>query len=154
MKYMTFFLLLPIFVLGQSSSENFILTKSVIDAEGSVSSSENFSQTSAFGQPSPLGLQSSENFILSPGFLNPQFLVSPLSPIQELVIKENQPNVNLWWEKIPRAITYNIYRDTLATFTPSEFNFLDTVSDTLYTDVNVIPSAHERYFYIVKSGSE
>jgi hypothetical protein len=154
MKYITFLLLIPVFVFAQSSSENFILTKSVIDAGGGASSSANFNQVSAFGQPSPLGLQSSESFILSPGFLNPQFLVSPLSPIQELVIKQNQPNVNLWWERIPGAVTYRVYRDTLATFTPSPANLLDTVTDTLYTDINVIPGLQPSYFYIIRSNSE
>jgi hypothetical protein len=154
MKYIVLLLLIPVFVFAQASSENFILTKSVIDAGGSASSSANFNQVNAFSQPSPLGTQSSDNFILHPGFLNPRFLVSPVSPIQELVIKENQPNVKLWWERISGAVSYTIYRDTLATFTPGAGNLLDTVTDTLYTDVNVIPGIQPTYFYIVRSSSE
>jgi hypothetical protein len=151
MKYIVIFLLLPVLLFAQSSSENFILTKSVIDAGGGVSSSENFNQLSAFGQPSPLGQQSSENFMLSPGFLSPRFLVSPLSPIQELVIKENQPDVNLWWEAIPGAGTYSVHRGTVSTFTPDGSNLLGTTASTSYTDTGITATTAERYFYIVTS---
>lgn len=144
-------LLIPLMGLAQSSSENFILTKSVIDAGGGVSASENFNQLSAFGQPSPLGKQSSENFMLSPGFLSPQFLVSPMSPIQELVIKENQPNINLWWEAIPGAGTYSVHRDTVSTFTPDGSNQLGTSPTNSYIDTGITSTAVERYFYIVTS---
>ena len=132
-------------------SEHFTLTKSVIDAGGTTATSEHFQQVSAFGQSSPLGVQSSENFALSPGFLSPRFLVSPLSPIQELVIKENQPHVNLWWEAVSGAGTYSVYRDTVATFTPDGINLLGTTTSTAYTDSNITATPAERYFYIITS---
>jgi hypothetical protein len=144
-------LLLPVFVFAQASSENFNLTKSVMDAGGGASSSENFTLISAFGQPSPLGNQFSENFLLHPGFLHPEYLVSPLSPIQELVIKENQPDVNLWWEAIPGASLYKVHRDTVSVFTTSGDNLIGTTSDTTYTDIGITATAAAQNFYIVTS---
>ncbi len=144
-------LFIPLLVLAESSSENFVLTRSVIDAGGGSSSSESFEQVSAFGQSIPIGSQTSENFSLSAGFIHPVFMVSPLSPIQELVIKENQPNIDLWWEAILGAGTYSIYRDTLSGFTPSEFNFIGSTSGSSYTDTGITATPAEQYYYIVTS---
>ena len=144
-------LFIPLIVFAQSSSKNFTLTKSVIDAGGAASSSENFSMTSAFGQPSPIGSQTSESFALSAGFLHPQFSVSPLSPIQELVIRENQPDVDLWWEAIPGAGTYSVYRDTVSEFISDGSSFIGATSSASYTDTGITATPAERYYYIVTS---
>jgi hypothetical protein len=153
MRVLILILSIPLLVLGQSSSENFVLTKSVIDAGGGASSSENFQQVSAFGQPTPIGIQASENFALSAGFLNPQFGVSPLSPIQELVIKENLSDINLWWETIPGAASYSVYRDTVSIFTPDISNQIGSTADTTFVDANAILLPAVQHFYIVASSS-
>ena len=72
MKELLFLFVMPALLWAQSSSENFTLTKSVMDAGGGASSSANFNLVSAFGQPTPIGIQSSENFALSAGFLSPK----------------------------------------------------------------------------------
>jgi hypothetical protein len=130
-------------------SANFRITKSVLDAGGAPSSSANFHLVSAFGQSSPLGLQASANFSLSGGFLSPMFAVSPLSPIQHLVIQEQSPNVRLAWPRVPDAEQYKVYRSVDPLFTPAPTNYLGTATDTMYTDVNVIGSAALRNYYIV-----
>ena len=71
-------LIFPALLWAQSQSENFTLTKSVVDAGGGTASSENFNLVSAFGQPTPVGVQSSANFTLYAGFLAPILQVSPL----------------------------------------------------------------------------
>lgn len=133
-----------------SQSENFRITKSVIDAGGSASSSENFRLVSAFGQSSPLGAQSSESFTLWPGFLTPLIEISPLSPIQALVIQATPPDVTLAWERITGANSYNIYRSTSAAFTPAPANFVEAVADTFY----VTAPAAEKYFYIITASTD
>jgi hypothetical protein len=132
-------------------SENFRITKSVLDAGGGASTSTNFSLVSAFGQPTPIGQQSSANFVLHAGFLSPAFSVSPLSPIQELVIQYNSPNIRLDWERIPDAVTYTIYRDTTALFTPGPLNQIGTTTDTFYVDLNALALPYGRYYYNVTS---
>jgi hypothetical protein len=132
-------------------SENFKIAKSVIDAGGAASSSENFKLYSAFGQPTPIGLQSSTDFVLSAGYLSPMFQLSPLSPIQNLVIKYNNPNINLNWGRIAGAASYVIYRDTTALFTPGPTNQIGTASDTFYVDLNAMALPYPRYFYNVES---
>ena len=133
-----------------SQSENFQITKSVIDAGGAKSSSENFQLVSAFGQPSPLGGQTSESFTLWPGFLTPTVAMSPLSPIQALVIQATSPNVTLAWERIAGANSYTIYRSITAAFTPGPTNFVEAVADTFYV---TSPTA-ERYFYIISASTD
>lgn len=145
-----FILILPALLWAQSSSENYTLTKSVLDAGGGTSTSENFRLVSAFGQPTPIGVQTSTNFTLFAGFLSPMLLVSPLSPIQELVIKEAQPDARLYWEHVPGAGSYSIYRDILINFVPGPSNFVATVADTFYTDTNVFASSPEQQYYIVR----
>ncbi len=143
-------ILFPALIFAQSSSENFTLTKSVLDAGGGTSTSEHFSLVSAFGQPTPIGVQSSANFTLYAGFLSPMLQVSPLSPIQHLVIKEAQPDAHLYWERVQGAGSYSIYRDILIDFVPGSGNFVATVTDTFYTDTNVLASAPEQQYYIVR----
>lgn len=141
--------LFPTLLFAQSSSENFTLTKSVIDAGGGTASSEHFILVSAFGQPTPIGMQSSENFTLHAGFLSPMLQVSPLSPIQRLVIKEAQPDALLYWEPIPGAGRYSIYRDAVVNFTPGSGNFVATVTDTFFTDAGVLAAPATQQYYIV-----
>jgi hypothetical protein len=110
--------LAPVLLLAQSSSEDFRITKQVLDAGGAPGSSADFRLVSAYGQPTPIGAQTSQDFVLYAGFLNPAFAVSPLSPIQELVIKQSQPDVILYWEPIAGAASYRIYRSLDPMFIP------------------------------------
>jgi len=137
-------------------SENFRITKSVLDAGGAPSTSTNFRLTSAFGQPTPIGLQSSTNFILSAGFLSPIFSVSPLSPIQDLVIRRMtglSADMRLNWSAIPNADTYTIYRDTNPLFTPGPANLIGTSATNSFTDVGAVSLPGVKYFYIVTSSA-
>lgn len=143
-------ILIPVLMFAQSSSEHFIETRSVLDGGGGVFSSANVTLVSALGQPTPAGVLSSAHFTLYAGFLSPMLQVSPLSPIQHLVIKEMQPDAKLYWERIIGAGSYSIYRDTTIDFVPGPGNFIATVSDTLYTDTNVFPTPPERQYYIVR----
>ncbi len=150
MNKLLFVLLAEIALAQPQQSEDFRITKSVIDAGGAASVSENFRLVSAFGQPSPLGAQISESFHMWPGFLTPMPEISPLSPIQALVIQSTPPNVALVWERIPSANSYNIYRATSVEFTPGPANFVETVADTFYT---ATPSATQ-YFYIITASTD
>lgn len=143
-------------VLAQpQQSENFRITKSVLDAGGGVSTSTNFRLTSAFGQPTPVGVASSTNFVLSAGFLSPMFSVSPLSPIQDLVIMR-QPasdNMKLDWSAVSGATVYYIYRDANPLFTPAPGNLLGTSATNSFTDANAVGLPAIKYFYIVTSAA-
>lgn len=141
---------MPALLLAQPpQSEHFRLAKSVMDAGGGISESANFRLLSAFGQPTPVGVQSSTNFVLYAGFLNPLLSVSPLSPIQELVILPLGNDARLWWEAIPGAASYSIYRDTAFEFQPLQSNFVATVNDTTYTDTGVLSSPPVQQYYII-----
>jgi hypothetical protein len=129
-------------------STNFRITKSVLNAGGQSSASANFRLTSSFGQPTPIGTASSGNFALTAGFLTPSFAVSPLSPIQDLVIQPQGADILLVWSNIPGAAMYKIYRAADATTGPSPSSLIATVSDTSYTDSNITGSDN-RDFYIV-----
>lgn len=134
-------------------SENFRITKSVLDAGGGASTSTNFRLVSAFGQPTPVGVASSANFTLSAGFLSPTFEASPLSPIQDLVIKRAPAsnNVQLEWSAIPGATLYTIYRDVTPTFTPGPLNQIGTSATNTFADVNAVSLPAVKYFYNVTS---
>lgn len=149
MKEILLLLVMPTMLWAQSSSENFTLTKSVIDAGGGASSSANFNLVSAFGQPTPIGVQSSENFTLSAGFLAPLLAVSPLSPIQQLVIKEAQPDAVLHWENISGAGSYSVYRAAAINFIPGPGNLIGTTTNTIFTDTNVLAGPAVQQYYIV-----
>ena len=142
-------LFLPTLLWAQSQSENFTLTKSVIDAGGGASSSANFNLVSAFGQPTPIGVQSSENLALSAGFLSPLLAVLPLSPIPQLVIKELQPDAVLNWEAISGAGSYSVYRAASINFIPSPSNLIGTTTNTSFTDTNVFGGPAVQQYYIV-----
>lgn len=142
-------LLLPALLLAQSESENFVLTKSAVNAGGGGASSANFNLVSSFGQPTPVGVQSSENFTLFAGFLSPTLSVSPLSPIQQLVIRQAQPDAVLYWEEIPGATSYSVHRDAAYNFSPGPGNFVGTVTGTSFTDTNVLSGPAIQQYYIV-----
>jgi hypothetical protein len=147
-------LLLPALALAQpQSSAHFRLPGSVLDAGGTAASSSNFRLVSAFGQPSPLGFESSANFRHSGGFLAPLFSVSPLSPIQHLVILAQTPNVRLHWPRVPGATQYKVYRSTEPQFTAGAANYLGTAADTTYTDANILGLSPVRNYYIVSAVS-
>ncbi len=136
-------------------SENFRITKSVLHAGGGASTSANFRLVSAFGQPTPIGVSSSANFVLSAGFLTPSFAASPLSPIQNLVIIR-QPasnNMKLDWGTIAGATLYTIYRDVTPTFTPGPGNLLGTSATNTFTDVGAVNLPATKYFYNVTSSA-
>ena len=149
MTYALVLVFFPALLWGQPQSENFVLTKSVIDAGGGHSSSTNYNLVSAFGQPTPVGVQSSAIFNLYAGFLSPVFQVSPLSPLQRLVIKEATPDARLYWETRAGAGTYSIYRAATVEFTPGPGNFVATVTDTFYTDVGVLAGPTTQQYYVV-----
>jgi hypothetical protein len=159
MKYLWIFLLAAIISYGPTvfaqpqQSENFRIAKSVLDAGGGASTSTNFRLTSAFGQPTPIGVSSSTSFVLSAGFLSPQFAASPLSPIQDLVIKRAPAsnNVQLDWSAISGATLYTVYRDVTPTFTPSPSNQIGTSATNSFTDVNAVNLPAIKYFYNVTS---
>jgi hypothetical protein len=148
------FVLAPVLLLAQSSSEDFQITKQVLDAGGAASVSETFALYSAYGQPSPIGVQASESFTLSGGFLSPMFAVSPVSPIQELVILQDQPDVILYWEPIQGANSYIIYRSDDPMFTPDPMYEIGTASDTTFTDEDAATLPLGKYFYLVTASSE
>ncbi|MCB9358090.1 MAG: hypothetical protein H6508_01385 [Calditrichaeota bacterium] len=150
MKKTLLLLLFPAVLWAQSSSENFTLTKSVMDAGGGASSSANFGLVSAFGQPTPIGVQTSENFTLYAGFLSPSLGVSPLSPIQQLVIHEATPDALLYWEAISGAGSYSIHRAATFNFVPDGSNLIGTTSNTTFTDTNVLAGPETQQYYIVK----
>ncbi len=159
MKWMTLLLIIALLcaVTGfaqEQQSENFRITKSVIDAGGAASSSENFGLYSAFGQPTPVGVQSSENFTLSAGYLSPLFAISPLSPIQALIIQGSFSDILLAWPGEDGANSYKIYRDTVAVFTPGPANYLDMTADTSYHDVSSLSLPARKYFYMVTASSD
>jgi hypothetical protein len=155
MKSILILILMPCLVLAQpQQSENFHITKAVIDAGGAASSSTDFRLTSAFGQPSPLGWQSSANFKLSGGFLSPILSVSPLSPIQDLLIWYTTPDAHLNWSSRPGAHSYKIYRGTDALFTPGPSNYFGATADTFFIDVDVLSLPEVRYYYNVTASSE
>jgi hypothetical protein len=128
--------LLPVLALAQpQQSENFRIAKSVLDGGGGPSSSASFQLVSAYAQPSPLGIQTSTNFILSGGFLSPTFEVSPVSPVQALVIQPIGVDVHLCWRPIGGADYYKIYRG---------FS-----TDTTFTDIGACLLPAVRYYYAV-----
>ena len=137
-------------------SEHFRITKSVLDAGGGASSSANFQLVSAFGQPTPIGLSSSENFLLTAGFLSPSFALSPLSPIQDLVIirAPASDNMRLDWTVIPGAESYCVYRDENALFTPGPGNLVGSVTDTTFIDTGIVSLPPLKYYYIVTAVNE
>jgi hypothetical protein len=134
-------------------SENFRITKSVIDAGGAQGTSTNFRLYSAFGQGTPVGDQSSDDFVLYAGYLSPSFAVSPLSAIQELVILIAPPDVHLHWHPIVGAERYKVFRATSASFAPTESNRIATVPDTFYVDVNATGLPLPRYYYCVEASN-
>ena len=160
MKYTSIILLLLCVTLAfaqPQQSENFRIAKSVLDAGGGTGTSANFHLVSAFGQPTPIGLSSSANFVLSAGFLSPSFSVSPLSPIQDLVIMR-QPGLSndmrLDWSATAGATTYYIYRDTNPLFTPAPGNQVGTSATNAYLDAGAVGLPAIKYYYIVTSSSD
>jgi len=148
------FALVPILLLAQpQQSEDFRITKQVLDAGGAPSTSANFQLVSAYGQPTPIGAQSSADFVLYAGFLNPTFGVSPLSLIQELVIKQFQSDVILYWEPIAGAASYKIYRSLDPMFIPGPGDYIGTATDTTYIDVNATTLPGGKYFYNVAAST-
>jgi hypothetical protein len=142
--------LLPVLALAQpQQSENFRIAKSVLDGGGGPSSSASFQLVSAYAQPSPLGIQTSTNFILSGGFLSPTFEVSPVSPVQALVIQPIGVDVHLCWRPIGGADYYKIYRSTNVTTLPSPGDSIGFSTDTTFTDIGACLLPAVRYYYAV-----
>ena len=138
-------------------SENFRITKSVLDAGGGASSSANFQLVSAFGQPTPIGVSSSTNFTLHAGFLTPAFGVAPTSPIQDLVIMRVaglSNDVQLDWSAIPGATLYTIYREANPNFIPGPANQIGTSATNTFTDIGAVALPAVKYFYNVTWSSD
>ncbi|MBI5058867.1 hypothetical protein HZB60_03665 [candidate division KSB1 bacterium] len=144
-------------VLAQpQQSENFRIAKSVIDAGGGASASTDFRLVSAFGQPSPIGAQSSESFHLYAGFLSPVFAAGELNPIDDLVIRRQAgptANVLLHWGRIAHAAQYKIYRSTDPLFVPGPSSQIGVVVDTSFTDVGALGLPAWRYYYAVTAAN-
>ena len=134
-------------------SEDFRITKSVIDAGGAAGASADFRLYSAFGQGTPVGAQTSADFVLYAGYLSPGFAVSSLSAIQDLVILVTPPDVHLNWDPIVGAERYKVFRGTSASFAPEESNRIATVPDTFYVDVNATTLPGTRYFYCLEASN-
>jgi len=140
-------LLTPSILFGQpQQSTDFRIIRSVIDGGGTNGVSQDFRLTSAYSQPSPLGLSRSVDFVLSSGFLASMLSVSPLSPIQDLVIFYDAPYARLNWSPQARAHSYKIYRDTNPLFVPDSLTFLAATTDTFFVDTHV-PSPPKRHYY-------
>jgi hypothetical protein len=125
----------------------------VLDAGGGASSSANFQLVSAFGQPTPVGVQTSTNFTLYAGFLTPDFGVGVLNSIDSLVVMRVaglSANIQLDWKAIAGATQYKVYRDVTPTFSPSPATLIGTSATTQYVDVGALglPLPDKR-FYIV-----
>lgn len=149
MKYLLAFLI-PLLLLAQTpQSENFTLMNNIMGAGGGLAVSANFALVSAFGQSAPLGTQSGESFMLYAGFLHPVLQVSPLSPIQRLVIKEAMPDARLYWEPRIGAGSYSIHRAATIDFVPGPSSFIATVTDTFYIDAGVLAGPASQQYYIV-----
>ena len=146
---------LSAFLFAQpQQSENFRITKSVIDAGGAAGASTDFRLYSAFGQSTPVGAQSSEDFLLYAGYLSPSLAVHPLSPIQDLVIHIVPPDARLHWNPVVGAERYKVFRNTVAGFAPSPSDLIATVADTFFVDVNactLLPGL--TYFYCVEASN-
>ncbi|MCX6600915.1 MAG: hypothetical protein NT025_05065 [bacterium] len=134
-------------------SEDFRITKSVIDAGGAAGASADFRLYGAFGQGTPVGQQTSADFALYAGYLSPSFAVSSLSAIQDLVILVAPPDVHLNWDPIAGAERYKVFRATSASFAPEESNRIATVPDTFYVDVNATTLPGTRYYYCVEASN-
>ena len=74
---MVFFCLLS-FSYAEMSSDNFIISISVMDSTGTTKSSDNFNLLDAAGQPTPVGPSASENFTLEAGILYGTIFSMPL----------------------------------------------------------------------------
>jgi hypothetical protein len=155
MKWIFLLLFAASSVLAQpQQSESFCIAKAVLDGSGALSASPDFQLTCAFGQPSPLGLQSSADFTLSGGFLSPQLFVSPLSPIQNLVIAYVAPDAILHWRRISGAHSYTIYRAADMIFAPGPSNLVGGSADTSYIESNILNLTSTRNYYIVVASNE
>ena len=75
--------------------------------------------------------------------------MSPLSPVQQLVIEPINPDVLLAWPRTSGAARYAIYRDAVPLFTPGPSNCLGSTTDTTFTDPNVAALPPTQNFYIV-----
>lgn len=77
-----------------------------------------------------------------------------MSPIQELAIKEMQPDVKLWWETISSALSYEVFRDTISIFTPDITNQIGATPETTFVDENVTLLPAVKHYYIVQPSEE
>ena len=82
-------------------SEHFVLARTVLSGGGEPASRHIFDLTSAFAQPTPLGMQAEPAAVLAAGFLLPGAWLSPLSPVRALVIQGDSADVRLYWEAVP-----------------------------------------------------
>ncbi len=133
-------------------SENFRITKSVLDAGGGASSSANFNLVSAFGQPTPIGVQTSENFTLYAGFLSPTFAIAALNDVDSLVIQRlagPSANMRLAWKPVAGAVSYNVYRSTNALFVHGPATLIGSSATTQYDDLGAVNLAPVQHFYLV-----
>ena len=80
------------------SSTDYQILKDVIDQKGATSQSNSYQVFDAVGQPSPVSVTSSNNYIVSSGFLGGGIIVSAVTEAEDIVIPvefklcQNYPN--------------------------------------------------------------
>ncbi len=72
---------------AEMSSDNFILSISVMDTTGTTKDSASFSLLDAVGQPTPVGPSASDNFNLEAGFIYGTMFSMPLDKTIDGVIE-------------------------------------------------------------------
>jgi len=75
-----------------------------------------------------------------------------LPMIEDLVISIVGDDVILNWSEIPSAVSYNIYRSTVAYFAISSLNLLANTTNNQFTDQNAVLTGN--YFYIITAIAE
>ena len=97
---------------AEMSSENFILSISVLDNTGTTKSSDNFNLLDTVGQPTPIGPSASDNFNLEAGFIYGTLFSMPLDKTIDGVIEglneilANDPLTKQEKKKIEMAIKF------------------------------------------------
>jgi hypothetical protein len=135
----------------QPQRGNLRLSKHVLAGGGEFSSSQVFRMHGVMCPSTPVGVSSDNQFFVHAGYMEPTFQVSPLSPIQDLVIERLPATgyVHLSWAAVPSAAYYVIYRDSYHDFVPGPASRIATTSSNSFTDVNTLALPARTYFYVV-----
>ncbi|MBN1790239.1 MAG: putative Ig domain-containing protein [Bacteroidales bacterium] len=82
------------------------------------------------------------------------------SPVITGVLPINGNDLQLTWEQLLGSITYKVYRDTVAFFSPDKINGTNRIASNIidqepgtlgvqWTDLDIVGNASKNYFYIV-----